>query len=54
MKVYTVRKALTNANTATTKGEGMSRWATYAEASKEVNRLYAETGIECFITTEAE
>ena len=53
MKYYTVRKALTNSVTPTYKGEGMSRWESYAQASKEVDRLYADTGIECFITTES-
>ena len=47
MKIYTVRK------TSTTNSEGMSRWATFALAAKEVARLYRTSGLECQITTKS-
>lgn len=52
MKTYTVRRPLTDAPEATMKGHPMSIWQTYAEASKEVDRLYAANGTEAYITLE--
>ena len=54
MKIYTVRKSITNADTATDKGDRMSSWTSWLGASREVDRLFIEHGIECFITTEVE
>lgn len=52
MKTYTVRKAHTNAETATDKGNALSVWITYVAASVEVQRLFDTYGAETYITTE--
>lgn len=54
MKVYIVRKGITNAGNVLLKGKGMSRWISYIEATQEVDRLHRESGLVCFITTEVE
>ena len=50
MRVYTVRKPATSS----TVGEVVNQWTSWLGASREVDRLYIEEGLECFITTEDE
>lgn len=52
MKVFTVRRAITNAATATTQGQAVRQYLSYGEASAEVDRIYKEKSIETYITVD--